>query len=332
MAERAGRLPDEFDLIERYFKPLATDPGAFGLKDDAAVLAAPPGTEIVVSSDTVVGGVHFFPDDPPSAIARKALRVNISDLVAKGAAPFAYTLSLALPEATTGNWLAAFARALAGDQGTYGVALVGGDTTRSPAMLVVAITAFGRVDAGAMVRRGGGRAGDAVYVSGTIGDAVAGLMLRTGELSSADVGRGAAGLEKRYLFPEPRAALAGAVSAHARGALDVSDGLWADLAHLCAASGVTARIDAESVPMSPAVRRLAETMPGFMQRALTGGDDYEVLAAVPPGACAAFEAAAAAAGVPVSRIGALVRGAGVPSIMHQGSPLPHPGALGHLHF
>lgn len=333
MAEKRGKgVLDEFGLIDRYFRPLATAPHAFGLADDAAVLPHEAGTDIVLSSDMVCAGIHFLADDPPSSIARKALRVNVSDIVAKGASPFGYTLSIALPGGTTGPWLADFANGLGHDQETYGLTLLGGDTTRSGDGLVVSITAFGRVAAGRMVRRSGGRAGDAVYVSGTIGDAAIGLVLRRGALDAETVGQGARALEERYLVPEPPAALAPAVGEHASAALDVSDGLWADLGHMCAASGLTAEVDAGRVPLSPPVARLVAQRPDALVQVLTGGDDYQVLAAVPADRAALFEQAAGTAGVQVSRIGTLVAGQGAPTMTRDGRPLPQVGALGHTHF
>ena len=333
MAENRGKsVLDEFGLIDRYFRPLATDAHAFGLADDAAVLLQEPGSDVVLSSDMVCAGIHFFPDDPPSAIARKALRVNVSDIVAKGARPFAYTLSIALPEGTTGAWLAGFTGGLRGDQDQYGLTLLGGDTTRSAGGLAVSITAFGRVDAGGMVRRAGGSPGDGIYVSGTIGDSAIGLMVRQGEVEAADIGRGAGSLEARYLVPDPPAALVPALRDNASAALDVSDGLWADLGHMCSASGVTADVDAGRVPLSDAVQRLVARRPEMLMKALTGGDDYQVLAAIPPERSEGFENAAASAGVQVSRIGTLVAGQGAPTMTLHGEALSPVGALGHTHF
>ena len=307
MSER----PSEDDLIARYFAPLA-GPGGLGLCDDAALVAPPAGCEIVATVDGLVAGVHFFPHDPPGAVARKALRVNLSDLAAKGAAPLGFLLTLALPRDFSADWLEAFAQGLGEDARAFGCALLGGDTVSTPGPLTLSITALGAVPAGRMVRRTGARAGDALYVSGTIGDSALGLALRLdparGQGASADE-RGF--LLQRYLLPEPRLALAPVLLAHASGAMDVSDGLVGDLAKMMRVSGVIAVVDVADVPLSAGARALAGD-PDLLATALTGGDDYEILASVPPGACAAFEADAARAGLAVARIGEVVAGAGAP--------------------
>jgi thiamine-monophosphate kinase len=332
---RADERPGEVALIERFFAPLATDPGAVGLTDDAAVLAHAPGEEIVATTDALAAGVHFFADDPPGAIARKSLRVNLSDLAAKGARPRGYLLTLALPDDWTTDWLAAFCAGLADDQAAFGSPLLGGDTIRSPGALFVSVTAFGLAAAGRTVRRAGARPGDAIFVTGTIGDAAVGLVAR------ADPGRAArwrlsadetAHLLDRYLLPRPRVAAAAAVAAHARAAMDVSDGLAGDLARLCRASGVSAEIDTERVPLSAAVRRAAAADPAILARALTGGDDYEILAAVPPERAGPFAEALAAAGVDAVAIGRIAAGGGPPSFAGaDGRPLDlGPGSYAHF--
>src|ERR1700689_3856938 len=271
----------EDSLIARYFRPIATDPGAFGLGDDAAILTA-SGDEIVVTTDAIVEGVHFLFDDPPDTIARKALRVNLSDLGAKGATPAGFVLTLAL-RAADDAWLAPFARGLGEDAATYRCALLGGDTVSTPGPLMISITAFGRVVSGRMVHRRGAKPGDRVVVTGTIGDAALGLdILKGGAVAAALAGDVAAKqmLTGRYRVPQPRNALAPVVRDHAHAAMDVSDGLAGDLAKLCAASGVSAVIDAPAIPLSaPAASLLARAIIGI-EAILSGGDDYEILCAV----------------------------------------------------
>lgn len=324
-----SKRPGEFALIERYFRPLAGDAGAFGLTDDAALYRQRPGDDLVVTTDMLAAGVHFFADDPPASIARKALRVNLSDLVAKGADPFGYLLSLALPANWTEAWLKQFAAGLAADQKDYGVTLLGGDTTRAAGGLTIAITALGRVPKGEMVLRSGALPGDAIFVSGTIGDGALGLRLRR---QKTKPGRGARHLLDRYLHPQPRLALAAVVRRHAAAAMDVSDGLVGDLAHICEVSGVGAEIDAHLVPLSAAAKAALAAEPALLSLILNGGDDYEVLATVPAPAAQSFADDARRAGVPVTRIGTIVSGRGRPVVRGADGKVVKLSASGHTHF
>jgi thiamine-monophosphate kinase len=304
----------EDSLISRYFRPLATDPGAFNLGDDAAVLKA-LGEDIVVTTDAIVEGVHFLPGDPPDTIARKALRVNLSDLAAKGATPAGFVLTLALRSADDA-WLASFARGLGEDADLFGCPLLGGDTVSTPGPLMISITAFGRVPVGRMVRRGGAKPGDRVVVTGTIGDAALGLdILRGGAVAAAADAAAKDMLVARYRIPQPRNALAQAVRDHASAAMDVSDGLAGDLAKLCAASGVSAVIDAPDIPLSAAAAALLAGGPVGIEAVVSGGDDYEVLCAIPENRLAAFARAADIAGVAVTSIGVVVAGVSVPKFL-----------------
>ena len=331
MTARPKKRPGEFELIERYFRPLAGDPGALALTDDAAVYRQRPGEDLVVTTDMLAAGIHFFADDAPASVAKKALRVNLSDLAAKGATPFGYLLSLALPADWTESWLSGFARGLKSDQERYGITLFGGDTIRAAGGLTISVTALGRIPKGRMVTRGGARPGDQIFVSGTIGDAALGLALRLGRIATSG-GRGTKHLIDRYLHPEPRMALAPILRRFASGAMDVSDGLIADLAHICDVSGVGATIEAALVPLSPAARHLAAGDPALMRTIVTGGDDYEVLATVSRSAAARFAAAARAAGVPVARIGVIAAGKGPPILLDaNGRPIRLDGG-GHTHF
>jgi thiamine-monophosphate kinase len=303
--------PGEFDLIARYFRPLAKSPDAFRLADDAALLVPPRGRDLVVTADLVAEGVHFFPDDPPDAIARKALRVNLSDLAAKGAEPLGYVVTLALRADWTETWVAGFARGLAGDQKRYRISLLGGDTSRASGGTTISITAFGMLPHGTMVHRWGAKPGDLVYVSGTVGDAALGLQVRLGKLAP----NGARHTVGRYLLPEPRVALAKVVRRYATSALDISDGLVGDFAHICKASNVSGQLDAAAVPLSEEARQLVAASPSLIETDLTGGDDYEILSTVSPTSAAAFERAAGRVGVAVTRIGQIKKGSGASKVV-----------------
>ncbi|NVO15798.1 MAG: thiamine-phosphate kinase [Rhodoplanes sp.] len=309
-------------LIARHFAPLATHPGALGLLDDVALLTPPEHCELVLETDAIVSGMHFFPDDPPASVAQKALRINLSDLAAKGARPLGFLLSLALPKGAsrpaTDAWLTPFARALGEDAQAYGCPLLGGDTVASPGPVMISITVIGAVPTGTLVRRRGARPGDRLLVTGTIGDAVLGLLVRLERAAPEDFGLDAAGrdhLISRYLVPRPRNALAEAVRTHASAAMDVSDGLVGDLAKLCAASGVTARIETVRLPLSDAAHRMLAAAPELLATVLSGGDDYEIVCAVAPERVGSFLAAAAAAGVPATEIGEIVAGQGAPRVI-----------------
>jgi thiamine-monophosphate kinase len=306
----------EDSLIARYFRPLATDPGAFGLGDDAALLKA-SGDDLVITTDAVVEGVHFLANDPPDTIARKALRVNLSDLAAKGAVPAGFVLTLALRDADDA-WLAPFARGLGEDALQFGCPLLGGDTVSTPGPLMISITAFGRVPAGRMVHRSGAKPGDRVMVTGTIGDAALGLDILKGGAAAAALADDTAArqmLAGRYRVPQPRNALAIAVRDYAHAAMDVSDGLAGDLAKLCAASDVSAVIDAPGIPLSAAARNLLARGAASIEAIVSGGDDYEILCAISENRSEAFVQAARLAGVAVTSIGTVIAGSSVPQFL-----------------
>jgi thiamine-monophosphate kinase len=265
--------PSEFELIAELFALLATAPGAFGLKDDAALIVSREGHDLVVTTDALVEGVHFFPGDPPDTIAKKALRVNLSDLAAKGAQPHGYLLALSLPASIDMPWLESFARGLAEDQKEFSLSLLGGDTTSTPGPLTIVITAFGRVPQGAMIRRAGARPDDLVFVSGTIGDSGGGLAVLNGEEASGEYKEH---MIARYRLPTPRLTLGKALRGIATAALDVSDGLLADLGHIAEVSGVRIVVEAERIPRSPALIALWGNASDAMVRAATAGDDYEI--------------------------------------------------------
>ena len=295
----------EFELIAELFAPLAA-PGAFGLTDDAAIISPPAGNDVVMTKDMMVSGVHFLPGDPPDLVARKLLRVNLSDLAAMGATPHGYALGLSLPAEIDDTWLRAFAAGLGADQSEFGIELLGGDTTSTPGPLTLSLTAFGFAPTGRLLRRSGAHPGDAVYVSGTFGDAALGLRALRGELGDPD-----GFLASRYRLPRPRLALGAALPGIASAGLDVSDGLVADLGHLCAASGTGAVIEAALVPLSAQARQAIDGAPALIEAALAGGDDYELVFSVPSGHVEALERLAINVGIAVTRIGAIVAGEGV---------------------
>jgi thiamine-monophosphate kinase len=323
----------EDSLIARYFRQLATDPGAFDLTDDAAILK-PSGDDIVVTTDAIVEGVHFLANDPPDTVARKALRVNLSDLAAKGAAPAGFVLTLAL-RAPDDAWLTPFARGLGEDATRFQCPLLGGDTVSTPGPLMISIAAFGRVLPGRMIRRAGAEPGDRVVVTGSIGDAALGLDILKGGAVAAALADDAAAKEMligRYRIPQPRTALAQAVRDHASAAMDVSDGLAGDLAKLCAASGVSAAIDAASIPLSSAALALLAKGTTGIESIVSGGDDYEILCTIPEQRFEAFEQAARLAGVPIASIGTVMAGAAPPRFLDaQGRDIPLP-RLSWSHF
>jgi len=307
-------LPAEFALIARHFRPLA-GPGALDLQDDAAIVMPPAGRDLVLTVDAMVAEVHFLADDPPDLVARKLLRVNLSDLAAKGAVPLGYLMTISTPLSTSDEWFAGFAAGLAHDQAAFGITLLGGDTTSTPGPVSLSLTAIGHVAPGAAVRRNGAAPGDGVWVTGTIGDGALGLAVAQGRLADPS-----GELLGRYRLPQPRLGLA--IAGVASAGMDVSDGLVQDLGHLCRAGRLGAEIDAARVPLSAPARAAG---PDWLATCLTGGDDYELLLAVPPGCEGTLRAAAAAAGVPVTRIGAFH--AGEPRVTVRG-PDGAPMALG----
>lgn len=306
--------PTEDGLIARYFAPLA-GPGADGMRDDAATLTPSPGCDLVLTTDAIVAGVHFFPDDPPAAIARKALGVNFSDLAAKGAIPRGILLTLALPDDWTECWLAAFAAGLGDGLAEFGGELLGGDTVRAAGPLSLGVTALGEVPTGTLVRRMTARIGDVLCVSGSIGDAALGLALRRSPPADWADSLGAqerAALIDRYRHPRPRLGLAPLLRRHARAAMDISDGLAGDLAKMLKGEGRSAEVRVADIPLSSAAARALGLRPDLMETVLTGGDDYEILCAVPPEALAACRAEALALGLPLQPIGMVTGGEGPP--------------------
>ena len=321
---------DEFGLIAKYFRPLAESaPGALGLADDAAFLTIPDGEELVLTKDAIVAGVHFLKGDPLDLVARKLVRVNVSDLAAKGARPLGYLLACCWPRSTREADIAAFARGLKEDQSVYGLKLFGGDTTVTDGPLTLSLTAFGTVPRGRMVCRTGAKPGDKIFVTGTIGDAGLGLKVAKGE----DIGASEAEakfLAGRYRLPEPRLGFGLAARDHIISAIDVSDGLLADAGHIAAASGVSLRIELAKLPLSPAAK--AWTRRGGSAVFLaTCGDDYEICFAAAQLSMAGVLKAADATKTQLTEIGTVAAGAGAHLIGPDGKEIATE-RLGFDHF
>lgn len=299
----ALRKTGEFERIDRIFAPLAKGfPGALGLHDDAAVIAVADGCELVVTTDTVVQGVHYVGDEPADLVAQKLLRVNLSDLGSMGARPVAYTLNIALPPETGDEWLETFARGLAADQRTFGLSLAGGDSVATPGPIALTLTAMGEVPEKGALRRSGARAGDTIHVTGTIGDGALGLKAQRGAFGDL-AGAHREALIDRYRLPRPRVACGILLRDVATAAIDVSDGLVADLRHVTEASGVAAVVEAAAVPLSNAAAAALECDPGVRDSILAGGDDYELLFTAPPEAASRLADIAAEIDVPITPIG-----------------------------
>lgn len=292
-------MSSEFLRIAKYLAPLAGPEGR-GLTDDAAVLAPPPGRELVLTVDQMLEGVHFLSGDAPGLIARKLLRRNLSDLAAMGAAPLGYLLTTAFPPGLGEDWLAAFAEGLQLDQAEFGFALFGGDSSSSLTHISLTATLIGHVAPGAALSRNGAQAGDDIWVTGTIGDAAIGLRGRFGTLQDVPTV-----LVNRSLLPTPRMGLE--LAGIANAAIDISDGLLQDLGHMCAGANLAATIEAALVPTSPQAAAYGET---FLESRLTDGDDYELILAVPPAREAALRGACG--NLRITKIGSFA--AGMPTV------------------
>lgn len=316
-----GRSLGEFERIATHFAPLA-GPEALGLSDDCALYRPPAGFEVALTTDTMVGGVHFFPDDPPGLIARKLLRVNLSDLASMGARPRGYLLASSWRRDTPDAWLADFAAGLKQDQEEFGIRLFGGDTTSTDGPLTLTLTALGEVETGKALRRSGAKAGDGIWVTGSIGDAGLGLRLRQGETLGVDTAE-AAFLLGRHRLPTPRLTIGQGLVGQASAAIDISDGLIADLGHICETSGLGARVEAAAIPLSAAARKVVQANRAGIADLLTAGDDYEL--------CFTLPAAAMPGGIEATRIGVMTTGRQILLTDPTGQPIPV-AASGFRHF
>lgn len=314
---------DEFDLIRRYFAPLATSPGADALRDDVAEIQ--PG--LIATTDAIVEGVHFLPDDPISTVAQKLVRVNVSDIIAKGGKPDAALLALVWPKGRPQELLGDFARALGADLARWGAHLVGGDTSSTDGPLTLSLTLLGRVGARGPVRRSGAKAGDDVWVSGTIGDGWLGLQAATGAFGQLSA-EARNLLVSKYRVPEPpRLPMADLIADVASGSIDVSDGLVADAGHIAEASGVGIVIRAADVPLSATGHGYLTNAKVDLRALLTGGDDYQTLFTAPSSARDAI----ARSRLGVTRIGKVEVGEGVKVLDASGQPMTFEAA-GWRHF
>lgn len=332
----APGLHGEETIIQDFLAPLAAGyPGAYGLLDDCAAITPSPGHDLIVKTDPVAAGIHFFADDAPEAIAWKALAVNVSDLAAKAAVPRTYLMALSFPEAPAPEWMRRFAKGLGEAQAAFGMHLIGGDTDRRPGPMTVSITAFGEAPTGCMVRRATAKPGDLIFVSGTLGAAAIGLALRSEPVATA---RSVNGLLARWgyteteteswgraiaasMYPQPRLGLRQALRASASAAMDLSDGLAKDLGRMCRASGCSATVQLTSLPLEAVVRAAVAADAERWLDVVAGGDDYEILAAVPPAAVQAFIKQAGSDGVQVTNIGSFGTGRGVVIADANGKPI-----------
>jgi thiamine-monophosphate kinase len=316
----------ETELIERFFRGLGArrEDVVLGIGDDAALLRVAPGEELVLTTDALVEGVHFLPGAPAASLGHRALAVNLSDIAAMGASARWALLSLNLPQAD-GQWLGAFAQGFGALAREHAVALVGGNVSRGP--LAITVQMAGVVPTGQALRRDGARPGHALYVSGSVGDAAAGLKVVRGELRPA-AAVVADFLRQRFEYPQPRLGLGVALRGLASACIDVSDGLYVDAQRLLRASGCAARISLESLPLSPALRQTAGDL--AWQQALEGGEDYELCFSAPASCAAAIEAAAASSATAVSRIGVMEAGQGIE--LQSGNAVMQFSPLGFDHF
>ena len=317
-------MPDEFDLIAQYFAPLSGSAG-LGLLDDAACVKARPGYDLIISKDVLVEGVHFFEGANPIDLAAKALGVNISDLAAKGAKPSAYFLGLTLPKTIEEGWIKGFAAGLQISQSGYGIELLGGDTTSINGPIVISVTALGYVAENTMIKRSGAQVDDDIYVTGTLGDAALGLRILLGEASHSNY------LVARYHRPQARHQVGQRLVGLASASADISDGLLADLGHVCKTSGVGAHIKQGKIPLSPSTETLLMENSSFADLVWSGGDDYEILFTSPQANRLEIEQLRAEVTIPITRIGMVEKEMGVRLVDRSGN-LVQVDEVGFQHF
>lgn len=320
----ADKLTSEFDLIARHFTRPAAN-AVLGVGDDCALIDVTNGMDLAVSTDTMVSGTHFFPDVDPEHLGHKALAVNLSDIAAMGAMPYWATLALTLPNVNH-DWLAAFAKGFFDLAQEYDVSLIGGDTTRGP--LTMTVTIMGEVPAGAALRRSGAKPGNDIWVSGNIGDAALAVAHRHGRIVLSEEDYREALM--RLYEPTPRVSLGQALRGLATSAIDVSDGLLADLTHICRLSGVGATVELAAVPVSSIGSRHIASDAG-RTAIVAGGDDYELCFTAHPNSRDSIEDLTDMLGIPLTRIGQVKRGKGVSLLGSDGKAVKVDGR-GYDHF
>lgn len=317
-------MTSEFQIIEQYFAPLA-GPHGLSLMDDAACIPGEPGTDFIVTKDLIVEGVHFRSDDDASLIAQKALGVNVSDCVAKGAEPFYYWLGLALPQGYADEWLKKFSNGLSIGQQQYGCLLGGGDTTSTKGPITISITMMGKIPAGMMVKRSGAQIGDDLYVTGTLGDAALGLQCLEKNLGGYDA------LTEAYFRPKPPAAFAPDLRTLASSGADISDGLIADAGHIARASGVGMLINQVDLPKSQQATLMLEHYPEFLPLIWSGGDDYQLLFSADASKRNSIAVAAQKRAIAITRIGKIIKGNSV-HLLDLSGEIVQVTHRGHEHF
>lgn len=323
--------PTEFALIAELFAPLAAGaPGALGLQDDAALLSVAVDHELVVTNDCMIAGIHFRQADTAATAAHRTLRSNLSDLAAMGATPVGYTMALALAQDWQFDWVEEFAETLGADQSAFGITLIGGDTVSSPGPTMISMTALGNVPKGRALRRSGAQAGDDIWVTGTIGDAALGLRLLQGEISVSDTEVGDF-LTRRYMRPTPRLGLGQSLRGMATAAIDVSDGLLADLGHICRGSALAAKITAGEIPLSTPAQCVLATGTSTPNELWSGGDDYELVFTAPSTAAEYIASCSVKSKTPASRIGQMIEGTGIEVLDADGNKISIE-STGYRHF
>jgi thiamine-monophosphate kinase len=319
----------EFERIRRFFAPLA-GVGGLQLLDDAALIDCGSGHHLVVTADAIVAGVHYLPDDPPELVARKLLRVNLSDLAAMGARPLHYVLTMALPANVGSEWLTRFSQGLRDDQTRFGIDLLGGDSVATAGPAVLSLTAFGEVAAGKAILRSGAKPGDLVWISGTIGDAFLGLSVLRGRLPDlAAASRNY--LIRRFQLPDPRTELGPLLSGIAHAMIDVSDGVLADLGHICETSQVAAMVEVDKLPLSSAAQEVIRQDTELRPQLPVAGDDYELLFTAPVECTEALAVLSSRLGLPITMIGRIEAGAGARLVDTNGRTIPV-DRTGYRHF